>query len=379
VLPGVECKSEICHTAMILARHGELRGWVVALALVAGCALLGACDDHGPGLASHHAALPARAIEGATTFGSGGDGPGRFLTPRGLVSDGNTLWVVDRTARVQQIDAATGECLQWFRMPEWELGKPTGLTIGPAPGDRPGERALYLADTHYHRVMIYALPPTPAPGVRATRASPITPTLIARLGDYGDAPGQFVYPCAVAVLPTADGRGVERIYVGEFGGNDRVQIFDRELKCIGSFGTIGDGTSPDPTRVELSRPQALAIHAARRSLFVADSINQRLGEFTLDGKLKKWIGVAGVEGSGPGQFRHPRSILVMPDSSLMVVEFGNNRVQRIDPETGRSLGVWGKAGGRVGELAEPWSIALVGKRAYVAEARTHRITSFEPN
>lgn len=351
----------------------------MALALAAFSVLLAACDDHSTGAASHVDGPPARAIEGAKTLGSGGDRPGKYFTPRGVVSDGDTLWVVDRTARVQQIDPANGDCLQWFKMPEWELGKPTGLAIGPAPGERPGQQALYIADTHYHRIVIYALPETPrraAPGSGPAAGKQITPTLLAKLGDYGEKPGQFVYPCSVAILPTADGLGVDRIYVGEFGGNDRVQIFDRSLACIGSFGTIGDGTNPDPTRIELSRPQSMAIHPARKSLFVADSINHRLGEFTFDGVLKRWIG---AEGSGPGQFRHPRSIIVAPDLSLLVVEFGNNRVQRIDVESGRSLGVWGKAGGRVGELAEPWSVALVRGRAYVAEARNNRITSFVPN
>ncbi len=365
---------------MIVPKRPKVGQPVFACVLVALSLALAGCGDSRDE-SVEHAPSTQRAIAGAWTICTPGDRPGQLFTPRCVVSDEGTIWVVDRTARIQQLDPATGECLQWFRMPEHELGKPTGIAIGPAPGEARGQRAIYVADTHYHRVMIYALPPTPQrasePVAERAPLVAITPTLLGTVGSYGDGPSQFIYPCAVAILATPDGQSVERIYVGEFGGNDRIQMFDRSLKLVGSIGTSGDGTSADPTRIELSRPQSLAIHLKRQSLFVADSINHRLGEFAFDGTLKRWIGTAGVEGNGPGQFRHPRSVVVMPDSSLLVVEFGNNRVQRIDAESGRSLGVWGKAGGRVGELAEPWSVAVLDQRAYVAEARNNRITVFE--
>ncbi|MBX9736387.1 MAG: hypothetical protein K2X32_05625, partial [Phycisphaerales bacterium] len=351
---------------------------ITAAMLAAVSLALAACGDSRDDSADHSPSVP-RAIAGARTICTPGDRPGQLFTPRSVISDEGTLWIVDRTARIQQLDPATGECLQWFRMPEFELGKPTGIAIGPAPGESAGQRAIYVADTHYHRIMIYALPPTPklsSPETVRNPATPIAPKLLGTIGSYGDGPSQFIYPCAVAILPTSDGQRVERIYVGEFGGNDRIQIFDRSLARVASIGTSGDGKSADPTKIELSRPQSLAIDPKRQSLWVADSINHRIGEFAFDGTLKRWIGNAGVEGSEPGQFRHPRSVVVMPDSSLLVVEFGNNRVQRLDGASGRSLGVWGKAGGRVGELAEPWSVAVIDGAAYVAEARNNRITVF---
>lgn len=333
---------------------------------------LSGCDREDP------AALAAnpRAIEGAIVLGSAGTAPGRFSTPRCIAEDGQTIWVIDRTARIQRLDPKTGRCIQWFTTPDWELGKPTGMAIGPAPaGD--GARAIYVADTHYSRLLVYALPDLPAkwtPNSTDHAAEQVTPTMLGQVGTHGSGAGEFIYPSCVAVLTTADGRGVDRIYVGEFGGNDRVQIFDRTLKQVGSFGSLGAGDRP--TEIQFNRPQGLQIDAKRGEVIVADSINNRLGRFTLDGHLKGWIGSPEHPGREAGRFFHPRGMFEMPDGTLLVTEFGNNRIQRIDPSNGRSLGVWGKAGGKPGELAEPWAMTVLDGRVYVVEGRNNRITSF---
>lgn len=336
---------------------------VAAMAILApGCDRV---DEHGVGR--------VQAIEGASVIGSSGATAGRFFTPRAIANDGKYLWVVDRTARVQRIDPATGACVQWWRMPAWELGKPTGMTIAASPRGG-GERAVYVADTHYHRVMVYALPKEPVSGM-TNPEEPIVPELIKELGTYGSGAGEFVYPCGVAVVPRADGKGIERLYVAEFGGNDRVQIFDGYLKPIGSFGKLGGGE--DEKSLEFSRPQTVVIDEKHKELLIADSVNHRLGRFTMDGGLLGWIGSPGRVGSAPGELRHPRGLQMLEDGSVLVVEFGNNRVQRLELPSGRSLGTWGAPGSRVGELAEPWGVTKLGSRVYVVEGRNNRVTGFE--
>ena len=101
------------------------RAWLAALSVVA--LVLGGCDD-----LDEQAESP-KPIDVTMMIGSAGVGPGQFASPRVITTDGEALWVIDKLARVQRIDPATGRCTYWFRMPEWEVGKPTGARVLPGP------------------------------------------------------------------------------------------------------------------------------------------------------------------------------------------------------------------------------------------------------
>ena len=59
---------------------------------------------------------------------------------------------------------------------------------------------------------------------------------------------------------------------------------------------------------------------------------------------------------------------------LYVCEYGNNRIQRFEPD-GRPVGLWGTVGSGEGELWTPWGIALFPDgRVAVADAGNNRIT-----
>ena len=45
-----------------------------------------------------------------------------------------------------------------------------------------------------------------------------------------------------------------------------------------------------------------------------------------------------------------------PDGRLIVCEFGNNRVQKVDKATGMGLATWGCGGREPGQLAYPWGV-----------------------
>ena len=63
---------------------------------------------------------------------------------------------------------------------------------------------------------------------------------------------------------------------------------------------------------------------------------------------------------------------------LVVCEFGNNRVQLIDKETGKGLGTWGSAGREPGQLAYPWAVAVdKDDRVVTVDAGNNRLQVFE--
>lgn len=284
-------------------------------------------------------------------FGEPGRQPGQFMYPRAIDSDGHSLWVVDKGARIQQIDPYSGQALRGFQTPAWEQGKPTGLTIGPMPGDDP-RPALYVADTHYHRVLVYDL-----------ESGSDEPALT--FGAYGTGPGQFIYPTDVAVLTDSAGR-VERIYVSEYGGNDRISVFTPDLEFVSCFGDYGVAEEADAAPIVFDRPQSIAIDPSSRELIVADACNHRLGRFSLDGALLGWIG-------GNDRFRYPYGLSMLDDGTVLVAEFGGNRVAHVDLRTGQDLGVLGRAGRGPGELASPWGVTTIGREVFVLDSGNNRI------
>lgn len=349
--------------------------------LVAVLALIGAGVAGGCGGSTQ--APRGTRLNVTRTIGGLGDTPGKFAFPRAIdpSTDGRTLWVIDRSARVQRIDPLTGRCRAIWRMPDSALGKPVGFCVAPGR-DAQGawcDELLYIADTHYHRVMVYKPPPPPAPEAELDREA--RPELVARFGEYGQGPGQFILPTDVAVLPGDDGRSVARIYVGEYGGNDRISVFDGEYRFLFSFGTWGldstgaRGPAVDRTQIAFARPQSLLIERVdgRPELIVTDSANHRIGRFTLDGGLIGWIGSAGHMGDAPGEFRFPFGLASLGDGTVMVSEFGGNRVQRIRLRDGQSLGAWGVAGRGPGELASPWAVAVLGRSVYVVDSGNNRV------
>jgi len=167
-----------------------------------------------------------------------------------------------------------------------------------------------------------------------------------------------------------------------------VSVFDAEYKFRFAFGSYGADASP--ANVQFDRPQSIAIVEVERGegrekvLVITDARNDRVGVFTLDGKLIRWHGIAapGAEGlregtEQAGRFRVPYGLADLGDGTVLVAEFGNNRVQRVDVLTGESLGIWGHAGREEGELASPWGVAVMGKRAFVLDSGNNRVMAFE--
>lgn len=316
-----------------------------------------------------------RPLSPGTALGGPGDAPGHFIKPRAIDSDGRHLVVIDRSGRIQVIDPEAGQCVAVWRLPDTHLGFPTGLTLAPSPrGD--GAQAVWVADTHYNRVLVYAMPPLPTDGSMST----VQPEVLLELGTYGTGAGEFTYPSDVLVLTEPDGRSIKRVYVSEFGGHDRVSVFE---PAAGAFRFVSQiGHAGDPSEADgFQRPQALVLRKGSGDradeLLITDSINHRIGRFTLDGKPIAWLNSAGVPGREPGQFWHPRGMMMLQDGTAMVVEFGNNRVQHVNLDSGECLGLYGAPGVNDGELAEPWAIAAVGRRGFVVDARNHRLVEMK--
>jgi hypothetical protein len=348
----------------------------MAMTGLSGLALLGGCGGPPP---------PGQPISVSETLGGLGDMPGKFGYPRaldisprgqGIAPDTGLLWVIDKTGRVQGLDPNTGLCEALWRMPDRDLGKPVGLTIAPGPDENGTwcDELLYIPDTHYHRIMVYRPP-------AADRRDPLhEPTLVRSFGTYGTGPGEFRYPTDIVVMLKDGGKAIDRIIVSEYGGNDRVSTFTPEGAFVSSFGRFGAGHDEPPGSrdVEFDRPQSISVETVngKPEIIVVDAHNHRIGRFTLDGELIRFYGGRDRPGDGPGQFRYPYGLASLNDGTVLICEYGNNRVQRIDLATGEGLGTWGRAGRGEGELAAPWGVGILGRVAYVLDSGNNRVLAF---
>ncbi|MHC4698329.1 MAG: NHL repeat-containing protein [Planctomycetota bacterium] len=278
---------------------------------------------------------PALTPNGVTgVFGGVGLGPGAFSYPRAITADPDgPVLVVDKSGRVQRF-SADGTFEAAWRMPEIERGKPVGLTVHP-------DGRILVADTHYHRVLIY------------DREG----NIVASFGSGGSGDGKFQLPTDVAV----DAQGF--IYVSEYHENDRVTKWSPDLQFI-----LAMGEEPIEGH-RLGRPAGIDIDD-EQTLWVADACNHRIVRFSLEGDV---LGIIGKFGRGPGELRYPYDVDALPDGSILVCEYGGDRLQWFSKD-GRSLRLWGRSGRKLGELSGPWGAARgANGLVYVVDSLNSRV------
>ena len=274
-----------------------------------------------------------------TVWGQLGGQPGFFQKPRAIaISPDDELFIVDKSARIQVYDQ-DGEYLRGWKTPEWQYGKPTGLSF-----DLDGN--LMVADTHYYRILFY----TPEGELLEEKTIG---------GVSGPEPGQlgWVTDCV------QDSRGC--YYVSEYGELDRVQKFSPEGEYLWGWGSHGEGP------LEFKRPQNLAIDEEDH-LWIVDACNHRVLEFDVGGDAPKLIQQWGTLGDEPGQLRYPYDI-VLHGKFVYICEYGNHRIQKFTRD-GQSLAVWGKIGREEGELHTPWAMATDSKdRVHIVDTLNQRV------
>jgi sugar lactone lactonase YvrE len=270
-------------------------------------------------------------------WGHVGLGNGQFSKPRAMAIDANDeLYIVDMTARIQVFDV-DGRYLRGWRMPEFETGKPTGLTIT-------SDGHLLVADTHYFRILTY----TASGQLLAEKTLG---------GTLGQRPGEFGF--VTDVVRDAAGN----YYVSEYGELDRIQKFSPDREFVLQWG--GHGSEPG----QFQRPQHLEIDE-QGHLWVADACNHRIQVFDESGKL---IAMWGTHGSARGQMHYPYCFVLDGAGHVLVSEFGNHRVQKFTLD-GRSVACWGGEGRAPGRLFNPWALVLDSRgRVHVLDSMNHRV------
>ncbi|MDA0660441.1 MAG: hypothetical protein O2931_10510 [Planctomycetota bacterium] len=256
--------------------------------------------------------------------------------PRSLTIHGDEVYVLDTAGRVLVFDGSGTVVRSWY-MPAYDVGRPEDIHVLK-------DGRIAVADTHYHRVVFFDT----AGNVQGM------------LGEFGKGPGQFIYPVAL----TEDDQG--NLFVGEYGGNDRVQKFSPSGEVLANFGRFGTQEG------EFQRPSGLAWSAG--NVFVADAINCRIHVFRDDGTyLNQLVGVKQLAGRPEADsLEYPYDVELDGKGSLFVVEYRGGCVTQLT-QAGVLVGRWGTTGTGDAHFSTPWGLAVDANRILVADTGNRRI------
>lgn len=282
------------------------------------------------------------AASNVRVWGHEGWRDGAFIRPRAIGYHAGQVFVIDTTGRVQ-VFTPEGEFVRMWTVPSAKNGTPTAITFRP-------DGLIVIPDTHYSRILEY---------------SPEA-ELVRFWGEYGAAPGRFIYPTGLVL----DGDG--RHFISEYGSDfnpetrveaERVQVFDAARGFVKQWGGHGDAPG------KFSRAMAIAM-TPDGTLVVADTSNHRLQCFTRDGDFVQSIGGAG---SAPGQLKFPHDVSVAPDWTILTCEYGTHRISRFRAD-GALLGVYGRPGRGPGQFNAPRGVCADDNGyVYVADTDNHRV------
>ena len=159
-------------------------------------------------------------------------------------------------------------------------------------------------------------------------------------GESGAAEGAFNHPSRILVDED------DRLYVSDM-DNFRIQRFSREGTFQLAWGDEGHGTS------QFARPDGIALDSFGRILTTDSAWHDRIQVFTADGTfVSSW----GSQRGGPNEYDGPTDIAVDGTGNIYVTDFGNSRIQKLNPE-GRFLEYWGPPGD-ADHSFKPYSIAV---------------------
>lgn len=214
-----------------------------------------------------------------------------------------------------------------------------------------------------------------APAAEATIADPyegkgVELAADLTVGEAGSAPGQFNSPRGVAVAP--DGS----VYVAD-ANNHRIQQFAADGSLIRQWGTPSNAETGETGPGTFAEPWSVAVSPDGEFVYVADTWNHRIQQFTAEGEFVSTWGAFSQTEDAFGMWG-PRDVLVDSEGNVLVTDTGNKRIKIYDAD-GNFLSQYGGFGFDLGFFDEPVGLALDGERGrlYVADTWNQRVQVFD--
>lgn len=185
-----------------------------------------------------------------------------------------------------------------------------------------------------------------------------------RYVEAGRYPGTFedivLYRQPTSVLPNTDGT----VWVVAYGSNELVKI-------------DVNGVIRDRKRGPLNgfdRPYDM-VRGIDDRLYVSEYRGGRVSVLNSNGDWQAYIGSRGI---GDGQLVGPQNLAIDEDGYLYVVDYGNRRISKFDPD-GAFILSFGLRNPVFPGMLSPTGIAAVRGRVYAADSAAKAIYMFDPN
>ncbi|WP_041611043.1 NHL repeat-containing protein [Treponema primitia] len=185
-----------------------------------------------------------------------------------------------------------------------------------------------------------------------------------RYVEAGHFPGKVgdiqVYRQPTAVLPLEDGS----VWVVAYGSNELVRIDVNGIVRQRQRGPLNG----------FDRPYDL-VQGPDGRLYLSEFRGDRVSVLNSRGEWQFYIG---SKGRGDGMFVGPQYITIDNEGYLYVVDYGNKRISKFDPDGSFILSFGDRSSGFTGFIS-PTGIAALEGRVYVADNITRQIYIFDRN
>jgi tripartite motif-containing protein 71 len=221
---------------------------------------------------------------------------------------------------------------------------PQTVSVGP-------DGAIYVGDQHSHIVQVF----NPTGG------------FVREIGIAGSKPGELSAVGALVMAP-------DNTLVVADGKSNRINRFDASGRFINAFGSSGHGAVGKFHFGAGSGNTSGAgggLAVAGSTLFISDSVNDRVQRFSLDGS-------GGADIIPRGFLNYPRGLTVH-GTRLVVADDQNHRLAVFD-HNGKFIRTVGRGkGNKPGQLQFPYGVAIdKAGRVFVADDLNQRIVRFGP-
>ncbi|MDR2177167.1 MAG: NHL repeat-containing protein [Treponema sp.] len=176
----------------------------------------------------------------------------------------------------------------------------------------------------------------------------------------GSYEGNVYYRQPTAVLPLEDGS----VWVVAYGSNEIVRIDVNGLVLDRKRGPLNG----------FDRPYDLVRSGDR--LYLSEYRGGRVSVLTAGGD---WVSYIGSRGLGDGNLMGPQNLAVDEDGYLYVVDYGNRRVVKFDPDGNFILSFGGGSRGSFPGFLSPTGIAARDGLVYTADGAAKRIFIHDSN
>ncbi len=224
---------------------------------------------------------------------------------------------------------------------------------------------LYQVDNILDRVQVFRVCNSTCTVPVPSNPIPGSYSWVLNFGAVGSGNGGFNNPVGLAVDNNV-------LFVAD-SGNNRIGEWDLYGNWLANWGGYGSGNG------QFNGPTYLAYAGGQSKLYVADTANNRVQVLGQNGAFQFAFGSVGT---GNGQFAGPNGVVVDKSNNVYVVDSGNNRVQQFTYSPGNSgfvtyVNQWGGAGSGNGEFNNPVGITEdANNNLYVVDSGNQRVQKF---